>query len=48
MKGIETGDLRRVLVTGAFDGHLDKANARAIGFVPSSKAGASLSSGTLP
>ena len=34
MKRVEPSDLRRVLVAGAFGGHLDKANARAIGLIP--------------
>ena len=34
MKRVEPSDLRRVLVAGAFGGHLDKANARTIGLIP--------------
>lgn len=34
MKKVEPSDLRRVLVAGAFGGHLDKSNARAVGLIP--------------
>jgi uncharacterized 2Fe-2S/4Fe-4S cluster protein (DUF4445 family) len=34
MKGVEPGDLKRVLVAGAFGGHLDKVNAKTIGLIP--------------
>ncbi len=33
-KGVQPSDLRRVLVAGAFGGHLDKASARTIGLIP--------------
>jgi uncharacterized 2Fe-2S/4Fe-4S cluster protein (DUF4445 family) len=34
MKGIEARDLKRVLVAGAFGGHLNKVNAKRIGLLP--------------
>jgi uncharacterized 2Fe-2S/4Fe-4S cluster protein (DUF4445 family) len=34
MKGVHASDLRRVLVAGAFGGHLDKVNAKTIGLIP--------------
>jgi uncharacterized 2Fe-2S/4Fe-4S cluster protein (DUF4445 family) len=34
MKDVHTHDLRRVLVAGAFGGHLDKVNAKTIGLIP--------------
>jgi uncharacterized 2Fe-2S/4Fe-4S cluster protein (DUF4445 family) len=34
MKGVEARDLRRVLVAGAFGGHLNRVNAKRIGLLP--------------